>query len=285
MWLDRRVLLPLQANPRDPENFPFVVLGNKIDMDDGKNKVVRGRAACCFRPAPLAPGGSPGRVAIACIVARASARCHLLPEPMSLASGTGQATPPGTQHQASHPLPARPISPHCLAPNAPCAPPLLRQVTDKKAKQWCTANGNIPHFETSAKEDINVEAAFQCIARNALRNEADEDLWVARPPGRRRRSCRRCWPAATCGSEGASRLRAPPPQPACAPTSAACSAAPNAPPCARPPAPPGLQLPARCGGRQHQQRCQEVERLLLRMEEPGGGGGRHLLLLLPQLLC
>lgn len=52
-------------------------------------------------------------------------------------------------------------------------------MTDKKAKQWCTANGNIPHFETSAKEDINVEAAFQCIARNALRNEADEDLWVA----------------------------------------------------------------------------------------------------------
>lgn len=31
-----------QANPRDPENFPFVVLGNKIDVDDGRNKVVGG---------------------------------------------------------------------------------------------------------------------------------------------------------------------------------------------------------------------------------------------------
>lgn len=60
-------------------------------------------------------------------------------------------------------------------PRLPAAP-RRPQVTDKKAKQWCTANGNIPHFETSAKEDINVEAAFQCIARNALRNEADEDL-------------------------------------------------------------------------------------------------------------
>jgi Ras-related protein Rab-7A len=52
----------------------------------------------------------------------------------------------------------------------------LMQVSEKKAKQWCASKGNIPHFETSAKEDINVEAAFQCIARNALRNETEEEL-------------------------------------------------------------------------------------------------------------
>ena len=50
------------------------------------------------------------------------------------------------------------------------------QVTEKKAKQWCTSKGGIPYFETSAKEDINVDAAFQCIARNALKNETEEEL-------------------------------------------------------------------------------------------------------------
>ena len=43
-------------------------------------------------------------------------------------------------------------------------------------KQWCTSKGNIPFFETSAKEDTNVEAAFQCIARNALKNEHEEEM-------------------------------------------------------------------------------------------------------------
>ena len=48
-------------------------------------------------------------------------------------------------------------------------------MTEKKAKQWCTAKGGIPYFETSAKEDVNVDSAFQCIARNALKNETEEE--------------------------------------------------------------------------------------------------------------
>ena len=28
-----------QASPHDPENFPFVVLGNKIDMEESKRMV------------------------------------------------------------------------------------------------------------------------------------------------------------------------------------------------------------------------------------------------------
>ena len=32
--------LPMQAGPSDPESFPFVVLGNKVDMDEGKNRQV-----------------------------------------------------------------------------------------------------------------------------------------------------------------------------------------------------------------------------------------------------
>lgn len=85
-WRDEFLI---QAAPSDPENFPFLVLGNKIDLDDGKSRVV----------------------------------------------------------------------------------------SEKKAKQWCASKGNIPHFETSAKTDVNVEAAFTCIARNALKNEREEELY------------------------------------------------------------------------------------------------------------
>lgn len=50
------------------------------------------------------------------------------------------------------------------------------QVSEKKARAWCASKGNIPYFETSAKEGFNVEAAFQCIAKNALKNEPEEEM-------------------------------------------------------------------------------------------------------------
>ncbi|XP_004068548.1 ras-related protein Rab-7a [Oryzias latipes] len=78
-WRDEFLI---QASPRDPENFPFVVLGNKIDLEN-------------------------------------------------------------------------------------------RQVTTKRAQAWCQSKNNIPYFETSAKEAINVEQAFQTIARNALKQETE----------------------------------------------------------------------------------------------------------------
>mmetsp|Transcript_45893 Transcript_45893/g.146502 ORF Transcript_45893/g.146502 Transcript_45893/m.146502 type:complete len:207 (+) Transcript_45893:227-847(+) len=86
-WRDEFLI---QASPTDPDNFPFVVLGNKVDVEGGANRVV----------------------------------------------------------------------------------------TEKKAKAWCASKGNIPYFETSAKEDFNVDAAFQCIARNALKNETEEEIYL-----------------------------------------------------------------------------------------------------------
>ncbi|RWR72358.1 Ras-related protein Rab7 [Cinnamomum micranthum f. kanehirae] len=80
----------LQASPSDPENFPFVVLGNKIDVDGGNSRVV----------------------------------------------------------------------------------------SEKKARAWCASKGNIPYFETSAKEGLNVEEAFQCIAKNALKSGEEEDIYL-----------------------------------------------------------------------------------------------------------
>lgn len=61
-----------------------------------------------------------------------------------------------------------------------------RAVSQKRAQTWCQNNGNIPYFETrfvvlisvlnlilffSAKEAINVDQAFQTIAKNALQQE------------------------------------------------------------------------------------------------------------------
>jgi len=83
-WRDEFLI---QAGPRDPDNFPFVVLGNKVDLES-------------------------------------------------------------------------------------------RVVSSKRALAWCTAKGEIPYFETSAKEAINVEQAFQVIARNALKQETEEDIYL-----------------------------------------------------------------------------------------------------------
>ncbi|KAG6671509.1 hypothetical protein I3842_16G006900 [Carya illinoinensis] len=78
-----------QANPANPRTFPFILLGNKIDVDGGNSRVV----------------------------------------------------------------------------------------SEKKAKEWCASKGNIPYFETSAKEDYNVDPAFFSIGKTALANERDQDIY------------------------------------------------------------------------------------------------------------
>jgi Ras-related protein Rab-7A len=54
-----------------------------------------------------------------------------------------------------------------------------RRVSEKKAETWCRqANDTpIPHYETSAKEAVNVEQAFQTIAKAALKQEQTEDIF------------------------------------------------------------------------------------------------------------
>lgn len=83
-WRDEFLI---QANPRDPENFPFVVLGNKIDVEESK-----------------------------------------------------------------------------------------RMISPKRANTFCESKGSIPYFETSAKEAINVEQAFEIIAKHALAQEETEEF-------------------------------------------------------------------------------------------------------------
>ena len=55
-----------------------------------------------------------------------------------------------------------------------------RATTEEEAKQFASSNGML-YFETSAKEDLNIDDAFLCIARNALKNEQQEDLFQPLP--------------------------------------------------------------------------------------------------------
>jgi Ras-related protein Rab-7A len=86
-WRDEFLI---QAGPKDPENFPFVLLGNKVDKENE------------------------------------------------------------------------------------------RRVTTNKARQWCNskAENSIPHYETSAKEAVYVEQAFQTIAIAALQQECEDDMYI-----------------------------------------------------------------------------------------------------------
>ena len=53
--------------------------------------------------------------------------------------------------------------------------PSWLQVSEKRARQWCDSRGSMPYFETSAKQDYNVNEAFICIAKAALTNEEEQE--------------------------------------------------------------------------------------------------------------
>uniref|UniRef100_A0A6B2LNH2 Uncharacterized protein n=1 Tax=Arcella intermedia TaxID=1963864 RepID=A0A6B2LNH2_9EUKA len=49
-----------------------------------------------------------------------------------------------------------------------------RVVSSKRAQAWCQTKGQLPYFETSAKDSIHVDQAFQTVAKLALQQEKEE---------------------------------------------------------------------------------------------------------------
>ncbi|GBG31156.1 Ras-related protein Rab-7a [Hondaea fermentalgiana] len=55
-----------------------------------------------------------------------------------------------------------------------------RRVPEENARRWCTQDveHEIPYFETSAKDAINVDQAFYAIAEAALKQDNQEELYI-----------------------------------------------------------------------------------------------------------
>jgi len=83
-WRDEFLM---QGNPKDPENFPFIVLGNKCDKEGD------------------------------------------------------------------------------------------RKVAKSVSEKWCKNHGSVELFETSAKDNVNVESAFQVIAKAAASQDKEEEIY------------------------------------------------------------------------------------------------------------
>jgi len=51
------------------------------------------------------------------------------------------------------------------------------QVTPRQTAQWCSTKGNVPSFEASARDAVNVEQAFYEVARRGLALEQQADQY------------------------------------------------------------------------------------------------------------
>eukprot|EP01095_Lingulamoeba_sp_RSL-Kostka_P018025 TRINITY_DN96_c0_g1_i1.p1 TRINITY_DN96_c0_g1~~TRINITY_DN96_c0_g1_i1.p1 ORF type:complete len:208 (-),score=68.27 TRINITY_DN96_c0_g1_i1:152-775(-) len=57
-----------------------------------------------------------------------------------------------------------------------------RVVSTKRAQAWCSSKSEIPYFETSAKDRINIDQAFQTVAKMALQKQNSGDDYLGGIP-------------------------------------------------------------------------------------------------------
>ncbi|PWZ39386.1 Ras-related protein Rab7, partial [Zea mays] len=167
---------PFQAGPSDPQRFLFILVGNKIDLDGGSKRMVPEKKAreWCASKGDIPYFETSAKevhnvdTAFLCIARLALEHEH---DQDIYGSTRRSFNTLDTWHdeflnQVSH------IS-HEHIRNT------LRSLclSRRKAGEWCASKGDIPYFETSAKEDHNVDTAFLCMARLALEHEHDQDIY------------------------------------------------------------------------------------------------------------
>ncbi len=53
-----------------------------------------------------------------------------------------------------------------------------RRTQETKAQQWCKSNGDMPYYETSAKENVHVDEAFIEMAKMAIKRESQNQVFL-----------------------------------------------------------------------------------------------------------
>lgn len=48
-----------------------------------------------------------------------------------------------------------------------------RIISEKRAEEWCRVNGNMDHYQVSAKDGLNVEQAIEALVKEVLRRPTD----------------------------------------------------------------------------------------------------------------
>ncbi|KAF2612706.1 hypothetical protein F2Q70_00009157 [Brassica cretica] len=187
-------LVTLQASPADPKTFPFIVLGNKVDIGGGSTRVVSESKAADWC-------ASNGNIPYFETSAKEDynvdeafftiAKTALANEndqdiyfqgipaavPENEPKGGGWCTPLENCRTIKLVEAIFSAIPSLLGNKVDIGGGSTRVVSESKAADWCASNGSIPYFETSAKEDYNVDEAFFTIAKTALANENDQDIY------------------------------------------------------------------------------------------------------------
>jgi hypothetical protein len=186
-----------------PDDFPFIVMGNKCDVEADKCVVeccvwmgvgVLPPDACGLYSQWRGRGGGPRHRWSApypnpafCSVAHSPTRACMKPCEVHQTCVGGHSgcylLPPSTTSSSFPPPP-----PSTRVP-PPLLPPLRRiTVPEARAKEVCAEHG-VPHFRVSAKEGRNVDQAFLTVVKAALKRPRVEapipdslDLHTAPPP-------------------------------------------------------------------------------------------------------
>jgi len=52
------------------------------------------------------------------------------------------------------------------------------KVSEQKIKQYCQSKNNIAYFQTSAKDNLNIEASFEEVAKLAFKLDTNEEVFI-----------------------------------------------------------------------------------------------------------